>query len=107
MRNPLSKVVKEIQPSGIRKFFDIVSEMKDAISWGWRATLIPLGIFEKKVFILSKGKTFYTSNAGLKELKIEICNYMKRRYQMEYDFNKETIVTVGAVKQLILLFVQC
>lgn len=97
MRNPLSKVVKEIQPSGIRKFFDIVSEMKDAISLGVGEPDFdtPWHIREEGIYSLEKGKTFYTSNAGLKELKIEICNYMKRRYQMEYDFNKETIVTVG------------
>jgi aminotransferase len=97
LRNPLSKVVKEIQPSGIRKFFDIVSEMKDAISLGVGEPDFdtPWHIREEGIYSLEKGKTFYTSNAGLKELKIEICNYMKRRYQMEYDFNKETIVTVG------------
>ncbi len=97
MRNPLSKAVVEIQPSGIRKFFDIVSEMEDAISLGVGEPDFdtPWHIREEGIYSLEKGRTFYTSNAGLKELKIEICNYLKRRQGLEYDYNKETIVTVG------------
>ncbi|HWT73277.1 MAG TPA: aminotransferase class I/II-fold pyridoxal phosphate-dependent enzyme [Mobilitalea sp.] len=97
MRNPLAKSVIEIQPSGIRKFFDIVSEMKDAISLGVGEPDFdtPWHIREEGIYSLEKGKTFYTSNAGLKELKMEICNYLKRRFDLSYDFNKETIVTVG------------
>ena len=97
MRNPLSKTVIEIQPSGIRKFFDIVSEMKDAISLGVGEPDFdtPWHIREEGIYSLEKGRTFYTSNAGLKELKFEICNYLKRRYDMEYNYEKETIVTVG------------
>ncbi len=97
MRNPLSKQVIEIQPSGIRKFFDIVSEMKDAISLGVGEPDFdtPWHIREEGIYSLEKGKTFYTSNAGLKELKQEICNYLKRRFELEYHYDKETIVTVG------------
>lgn len=97
MRNPLSKTVVEIPPSGIRKFFDIVSEMKDAISLGVGEPDFdtPWHIREEGIYSLEKGRTFYTSNAGLKELKLEICNYLRRRYDMEYHYEKETIVTVG------------
>lgn len=97
MRNPLSKTVVEIQPSGIRKFFDIVSEMKDAISLGVGEPDFdtPWHIREEGIYSLEKGRTFYTSNAGLKELKIEICNYLKRKHNLEYDYNDEVIVTVG------------
>ncbi len=97
MRNPLAKTVVDMPSSGIRKFFDIVSEMKDAISLGVGEPDFdtPWHIREEGIYSLEKGKTFYTSNAGLKELKIEICKYLKRRFDLEYDYNKETIVTVG------------
>ena len=97
MRNPLSKVVVDIQPSGIRKFFDIVSEMKDAISLGVGEPDFdtPWHIREEGIYSLEKGRTFYTSNAGLKDLKIEICNYLKRRYSLNYEYDHETIVTIG------------
>lgn len=97
MRSPLSKTVVQIQPSGIRKFFDIVSEMKDAISLGVGEPDFdtPWHVREEGIYSLEKGKTFYTSNAGLKELKIEICNYLKRRFDLDYRYEDETIVTVG------------
>ncbi len=97
MRNPLSKTVVEIKPSGIRKFFDIVSEMKDAISLGVGEPDFdtPWHIREEGIYSLEKGRTFYTSNAGLKNLKIEICNYLNRRFGLTYDYETETIVTVG------------
>jgi len=97
MRNPLSDAVVDIQPSGIRKFFDIVSEMKDAISLGVGEPDFdtPWHIREEGIYSLEKGRTFYTSNAGLKELKIEICNYLKRKLDLDYDYNKDVIVTVG------------
>ena len=97
MRNPLSDVVVDIQPSGIRKFFDIVSEMKDAISLGVGEPDFdtPWHIREEGIYSLEKGRTFYTSNAGLKELKIEICNYLKHKLDLDYDYNKDVIVTVG------------
>ena len=97
MRNPLSDQVVEIKPSGIRKFFDIVSEMKDAISLGVGEPDFdtPWHIRDEGIYSLEKGRTFYTSNAGLKELKIEICNYLKRKQNIEYHYNDEVIVTVG------------
>lgn len=97
MRDPLSSTVKNIQPSGIRKFFDIVSEMKDAISLGVGEPDFdtPWHIRDEGIYSLEKGKTFYTSNAGLKELKIEIAKYLNRRYGMTYDYDKEIMVTVG------------
>lgn len=97
MRNPLSDVVTEIKPSGIRKFFDIVSEMKDAISLGVGEPDFdtPWHIREEGIYSLERGRTFYTSNAGLKELKQEICNYLDRRFDLKYDYNGEVIVTVG------------
>ena len=97
MRDPLSNTVKEIKPSGIRKFFDIVSEMKDAISLGVGEPDFdtPWHIREEGIYSLEKGRTFYTSNAGLKELRVEICNYLQRRLGLEYHFNDEIIVTVG------------
>ncbi len=97
MRNPLAKVVVDMPPSGIRKFFDIVSEMKDAISLGVGEPDFdtPWHIREEGIYSLEKGRTFYTSNAGLKELKQEICSYLKRRFELDYDYNTETMVTVG------------
>ena len=97
MRNPLSKTIVTIQPSGIRKFFDIVSEMKDAISLGVGEPDFdtPWHIRDEGIYSLEKGKTFYTSNAGLKELKIEISKFLQRRYDLSYDYNKEIIITVG------------
>lgn len=97
MRNPLSKNIEEIKPSGIRKFFDIVSEMSDAISLGVGEPDFdtPWHIREEGIYSLEKGKTFYTSNAGLKELKIEITKYLARKFDLHYDYNKEVLVTVG------------
>ena len=88
MRNPLSDTIVQIKPSGIRKFFDIVSEMKDAISLGVGEPDFetPWHIRDEGIYSLEKGRTFYTSNAGLKELKIEICNYLKRRYDLSYHY---------------------
>lgn len=97
MRNPLSKTITEIQPSGIRKFFDIVSEMEDAISLGVGEPDFdtPWHIRDEGIYSLEKGKTFYTSNAGLKELKIEIAKFLNRKYDLDYDYNGEMFVTVG------------
>lgn len=90
-------MVADIQPSGIRKFFDIVSEMDDAISLGVGEPDFdtPWHVREEGIYSLEKGRTFYTSNAGLKELKVEICNYLKRKLELEYNYNDEVIVTVG------------
>lgn len=97
MRNPLSDKIVDIKPSGIRKFFDIVSEMADAISLGVGEPDFdtPWHIRDEGIYSLEKGRTFYTSNAGLKELKLEICNYLKRRFDLSYDYGKEVLVTVG------------
>ena len=97
MRNPLSDTIVQIPPSGIRKFFDIVSEMKDAISLGVGEPDFdtPWHIREEGIYSLERGRTFYTSNAGLKELKEEISRYMKRRYHVLYDYAGEIMVTVG------------
>ena len=97
MRNPLSKKITEIKPSGIRKFFDIVSEMKDAISLGVGEPDFdtPWRIREEGIYTLEQGKTFYTSNAGLKDLKIEISKYLERKIHVEYDPDHEIMVTVG------------
>ena len=97
MRDPLSKQVVNIKPSGIRKFFDIVSEMKDAISLGVGEPDFdtPWHIRDEGIYSLEKGRTFYTSNSGLKELKIEICNYLKRRNIAEYNYATDVLVTVG------------
>ena len=97
MRNFLADKVVEIQPSGIRKFFDIVNEMKDAISLGVGEPDFdtPWHIREEGIYSLERGRTFYTSNAGLKELKEEICRYLSRRIGVDYDYKKDIIVTVG------------
>ena len=97
MRNPLSEKIVTIKPSGIRKFFDFVSEMDDAISLGVGEPDFdtPWHIRDEGIYSLEKGRTFYTSNAGLKELKVEICNYLKRRFELEYDPAHEVLVTVG------------
>jgi len=97
MRNPLSKKIVDIQPSGIRKFFDVANEMKDAISLGVGEPDFdtPWRIREEGIFTLEKGKTFYTSNAGLKELRQEICRYLERKIHVSYDPLKETLITVG------------
>lgn len=97
MRNPLSDKIVTIPPSGIRKFFDIVSEMKDAISLGVGEPDFdtPWHIREEGIYSLEKGRTFYTSNAGLKELKVEIDAYLRRRCGVTYDPDQEIMVTVG------------
>ncbi|MGN0168364.1 MAG: aminotransferase class I/II-fold pyridoxal phosphate-dependent enzyme [Acetatifactor sp.] len=97
MRNPLADKVVEIKPSGIRKFFDIVSEMKDAISLGVGEPDFdtPWHIRDEGIYSLEKGRTFYTSNAGLKELRQEICNYIQRKQGISYDPMTEVLVTVG------------
>lgn len=97
MRNPLSKTIVNIKPSGIRKFFDIVSEMKDAISLGVGEPDFdtPWHVRDEGIYSLEKGRTFYTSNAGLMELKEEISNYLDRRCCVHYNPKNEIIVTVG------------
>ncbi len=97
MRNPLSERIVDIPFSGIRKFFDIAAEMKDVISLGVGEPDFdtPWHIRDEGIYSLEKGKTAYTSNAGLKELKMEIARYLKRRFEVSYDYDKEMMITVG------------
>lgn len=97
MRNFLSDKIVDVKPSGIRKFFDIVSEMEDAISLGVGEPDFdtPWHIRDEGIYSLEKGRTFYTSNAGLKELKEEISKYVKRKQGLDYDYRNQVIVTVG------------
>lgn len=97
MRNPLSKKIVGVQPSGIRRFFDVANEMEDVISLGVGEPDFdtPWRIREEGIFSLERGRTFYTSNAGLMELRTEICKYLDRTIHVSYDPKKETLVTVG------------
>ncbi len=94
---PLSKVTEDIKPSGIRKFFDIVSEMPDAISLGVGEPDFetPWHIVDEGIYSLEKGKTYYTSNSGLMELRTEICKWYARKYDVHFDPAKECLITVG------------
>lgn len=96
MKDMLSKKAVMLEPSGIRKFFDIVSEMPEAISLGVGEPDFdtPWRIREEGIYSLEKGRTFYTSNAGLVELRDEICRYLKRKYHLRYR-NDEVLVSVG------------
>ena len=97
MRDPLNKTITQIQPSGIRKFFDIVAEMSDAISLGVGEPDFdtPWKVRDEAIYSLERGRTFYTSNAGLKELKVAISEYLDRRFDLHYDPMSEMIMTVG------------
>ena len=97
MRNPLSDKVTNMKPSGIRKFFDLVQEMPDAISLGVGEPDFdtPWHVREEGIYSLEKGRTFYTSNAGLMELRVAITDYLRRRFQLSYDPRTEVCVTVG------------
>ncbi|MBP5324979.1 MAG: aminotransferase class I/II-fold pyridoxal phosphate-dependent enzyme [Pseudobutyrivibrio sp.] len=97
MRNPLNKTITEIKPSGIRKFFDIVAEMPEAISLGVGEPDFdtPWKVRDEAIYSLERGRTFYTSNSGLKELRIEISEFLKRHYDLEYDPLTEMLMTVG------------
>lgn len=109
MRNPLNDTIVDVQPSGIRKFFDIVAEMKDAISLGVGEPDFdtPWHIREEGIHSLEKGRTFYTSNAGLRELREEISAYVERKHGVHYDAMKETMVTVGGSGPLTWPCVSC
>jgi aminotransferase len=99
MRNPLADKVVDIKPSGIRKFFDIVTEMNDpdviSLGVGEPDFDTPWHIRDEGIYALEKGRTFYTSNSGLMELRTEICNYLKRSQGVAYDPRREVVVTVG------------
>ena len=106
MRNPLSDKIVTIKPSGIRKFFDIANEMKDAISLGVGEPDFdtPWRIREEGIYTLEKGKTYYTSNSGLMDLRIEISKYLNRKFQLSYDPAKEIMVTVGGSEAIDIAF---
>jgi len=91
------KRITDVPPSGIRKFFDIVNEMGDAISLGVGEPDFdtPWHIREEGIYSLEKGRTFYSANAGLLELREEICNYMQRRFELSYEAKTQALVTVG------------
>ena len=97
MRNPLSDKVIDIKPSGIRKFFDIVQDMDDVISLGVGEPDFdtPWHIRDEGIYSLEKGRTFYTSNSGLKDLKQEVSNYVKRTQGITYDQASQVFITVG------------
>ena len=97
MRNFIAQQVEEMKPSGIRKFFDIVNEMDDAISLGVGEPDFdtPWHIRDEGIYSLEKGRTFYTSNAGLMELRKEICNYLSRRFSVSYDAASQVLISVG------------
>ena len=108
MRNPLSQTITSIAPSGIRKFFDIVVEMNDpeviSLGVGEPDFDTPWHIRDEGIYSLEKGRTFYTSNAGLKELKIEISKFLDRRYGLKYDSTNEILVTVGGSEGIDIAF---
>lgn len=105
MRDPIAEKAKEIKPSGIRKFFDIVSEMDDVVSLGVGEPDFdtPWAVRDEGIYTLERGKTFYTSNAGLKELREEVCRYLKRRFDLNYTV-EETFITVGGSEGIDLAF---
>lgn len=106
MRDPLSKKVVQLQPSGIRKFFDVVNEMQDAISLGVGEPDFdtPWRIREEGIYTLERGRTFYTSNAGLMELKVEITKYLENRVHVSYNPKNEVLVTVGGSEAIDMMF---
>lgn len=93
----LNQKVVDMKPSGIRKFFDIVAQMPDAISLGVGEPdfVTPWHIREAGIYSLEKGHTYYTSNSGLEELRFEICNYLNRRFNLSYNYKNEVLITVG------------
>lgn len=105
MRNPLSKMVSEMEPSGIRRFFDVAATMENVISLGVGEPDFdtPWHIREEGIYSLEKGRTFYTSNAGLQPLREEITAYLKRRFALTYEPD-EVIVTVGGSEAIDICF---
>ena len=105
MRNPLSKTVCELEPSGIRRFFDAAGTMENVLSLGVGEPDFdtPWHIREEGIYSLEKGRTFYTSNAGLAELKEEISRYLKRRFSLSYAPD-EVLVTVGGSEAIDIAF---
>ncbi|WP_026517575.1 aminotransferase class I/II-fold pyridoxal phosphate-dependent enzyme [Butyrivibrio sp. MC2021] len=106
MRNPIGSKVVDIKPSGIRKFFDIVHETEGAISLGVGEPDFdtPWHIRDEGIYSLEKGRTFYTSNSGLVELRKEVANYIKRTQGIDYDPMSEVFITVGGSEAIDLAF---
>ena len=106
MRNPLAERAVGLKPSGIRKFFDIVSEMDDVVSLGVGEPDFdtPWAVRDEGIYTLERGKTFYTSNSGLKELREECSRYLKRRFGLQYDPLQEIFITVGGSEGIDLAF---
>ena len=106
MRNPLGQTAVALQPSGIRKFFDIVSEMDDVVSLGVGEPdfATPWAVRDEGIYTLERGRTFYTSNSGLKELRTEVGRYLRRRFQLDYDPMREIFITVGGSEGIDLAF---
>jgi aminotransferase len=104
--NLLSDKTVGLKPSGIRKFFDIVSEMQDAISLGVGEPDFetPWHIRDEGIYSLERGRTFYTSNSGLKELRMEIAAYLKRTQGIDYHYLHEILITVGGSEAIDLMF---
>ena len=102
----LNDTVREIPPSGIRKFFDLANQMEGVISLGVGEPDFdtPWKIREAAIYSIEQGKTFYTANQGLVELRKEICRYQKRRFGLDYCYDKECIVTVGGSEAIDLAF---
>lgn len=105
MRNPLSKLVEELEPSGIRRFFDVATTMENVISLGVGEPDFdtPWHIREEGIYSLEKGRTFYTSNSGLSELTEEISRYLNRRFGLPYRAD-EVLVTVGGSEAIDIAF---
>lgn len=105
MRNPLSQLVESLQPSGIRRFFDMASTMENVVSLGVGEPDFdtPWHVREEGIYSLEKGRTFYTSNAGLQELKEEICVYLDRRFHLSYGAD-QVLVTVGGSEAIDVAF---
>ena len=106
MRNPLGSKAVSLQPSGIRKFFDIVAEMDDVVSLGVGEPDFdtPWAVRDEGIYTLERGKTFYTSNSGLMGLREETARYLKRRFELDYNAAKEIFVTVGGSEGIDLAF---
>ena len=106
MRDWIGERSRALKPSGIRKFFDIVTEMDDVVSLGVGEPDFdtPWAVRDEGIYSLEKGRTFYTSNAGLVPLREEICRYLERRFKLSYDPRKETLVTVGGSEAIDLVF---
>ena len=109
MRKFITDKVSSIKPSGIRRFFDIASEMEGVISLGVGEPDFdtPWHIREEGIYSLERGNTFYTSNAGLKDLRIEVSNFVKRRFNLDYDPLKEVYITVGGSEAIDDCFRAC